>query len=227
MLPPPHTRRHLRLLLLLLPQRRPPRQVDRVCVHHRRDVGPRGGARTRWGRRAPSTGHRCVCCCCAAAASLPIGCVQGGTRRLGCRPRAHCLLACSPSPVTVTLPTHTRTHAPRSPLGTQHSLLTHRPHTLTPLLPPHTHTPPAGLQLLGRIDDRFVEVVDVFEPVGDGADDAAFISKGYDATSHFESEINDVLDMYRRITGEGPRALFPPAVPDVEIGGRKVEKRCS
>lgn len=31
--------------------------------------------------------------------------------------------------------------------------------------------------------------------------DKAFISKGYDATSHFETEIADVLDMYRRITG--------------------------
>jgi hypothetical protein len=26
--------------------------------------------------------------------------------------------------------------------------------------------------------------------------------KSYDATSHFEAEINDVLDMYRRITGK-------------------------
>ena len=31
--------------------------------------------------------------------------------------------------------------------------------------------------------------------------DGCYISKGYDATSHFETEINDVLDMYRRITG--------------------------
>lgn len=31
--------------------------------------------------------------------------------------------------------------------------------------------------------------------------DSCFISKGYDATSHFETEINDVLDMYQRITG--------------------------
>jgi hypothetical protein len=30
-----------------------------------------------------------------------------------------------------------------------------------------------------------------------------FISRGYDATSHFETEINDVLDMYQRITGGG------------------------
>lgn len=32
--------------------------------------------------------------------------------------------------------------------------------------------------------------------------DKIFISKGYDATSHFESEIDDVLDMYERITGK-------------------------
>lgn len=32
--------------------------------------------------------------------------------------------------------------------------------------------------------------------------DKIYISKGYDATSHFESEIDDVLDMYERITGK-------------------------
>lgn len=31
--------------------------------------------------------------------------------------------------------------------------------------------------------------------------DKAFISKGYDATSHFETEIADVLSLYERITG--------------------------
>ena len=109
----------------------------------------------------------------------------------------------------------------------------------------------AGLQLLGKVDEKFVEVVDVFEPLEDGTRDKAVISKvcplasppssccllglqegmqeglqpglllaagvpsgcaapvaclpaalqGYDATSHFETEIHDVLDMYRRITG--------------------------
>ena len=32
--------------------------------------------------------------------------------------------------------------------------------------------------------------------------DKAFISKGYDATSHFETEIADVLSLYERITGK-------------------------
>lgn len=32
--------------------------------------------------------------------------------------------------------------------------------------------------------------------------DGCFISRGYDATSHFETEIEDVLDLYLRITGK-------------------------
>lgn len=32
--------------------------------------------------------------------------------------------------------------------------------------------------------------------------DGAFISKGYDATTHFETTVDDVLAMYRRITGQ-------------------------
>lgn len=59
-----------------------------------------------------------------------------------------------------------------------------------------------GLALLGHVDEKFMEVVDLYEPLDDGRNDKAFISKGYDATSHFETEINDVLDLYRRITGK-------------------------
>ena len=47
--------------------------------------------------------------------------------------------------------------------------------------------PCAGLALLGQIDEKFVEVVDVMEPLASGSQDAAFISRGYDATSHFET----------------------------------------
>ena len=34
--------------------------------------------------------------------------------------------------------------------------------------------------------------------------DKCFVSSGYDATTHFETTIDDVLDLYRRITGESP-----------------------
>uniref|UniRef100_A0A7S0WVJ5 Guanosine nucleotide diphosphate dissociation inhibitor n=1 Tax=Chlamydomonas leiostraca TaxID=1034604 RepID=A0A7S0WVJ5_9CHLO len=58
-----------------------------------------------------------------------------------------------------------------------------------------------GLALLGPVDEKFVEVRDVFEPVEDGSNDKCFISKGYDPTTHFETTVEDVLAMYRRITG--------------------------
>lgn len=59
-----------------------------------------------------------------------------------------------------------------------------------------------GLALLGGIDVVFYEVYDALEPKGDGKADKCYISKGYDATSHFETTVDDVVDMYYRITGK-------------------------
>jgi Rab GDP dissociation inhibitor len=59
-----------------------------------------------------------------------------------------------------------------------------------------------GLALLGNIEERFVSITDSFEPLADGTKDRVFISKSYDATTHFETTVEDVLDMYRRITGK-------------------------
>jgi len=124
----------------------------------------------------------------------------------------------------------------------------------------------AGLALLGPIEEKFVDVTDLYVPKEDGTKDKAFISRGagyafsfrrrrpgscawllvqdkgacqtqswpnqkvlvaseahmvtinnqllpsvqpvrdrcagYDATSHFETTVEDVLDMYQRITGK-------------------------
>jgi len=59
-----------------------------------------------------------------------------------------------------------------------------------------------ALALLGPIDERFVSVSDIMEPNDDGTESKIFISKSYDATSHFETTVDDVIDMYRRITGK-------------------------
>lgn len=76
-----------------------------------------------------------------------------------------------------------------------------------------------GLDLLGKILERWVwiffnlnffypfsilrfdSVSDLLAPVGDGSADNCYISKSYDATSHFETAADDVLSLYRRITG--------------------------
>ncbi|KAJ1569479.1 Rab GDP dissociation inhibitor alpha, partial [Cladochytrium tenue] len=59
----------------------------------------------------------------------------------------------------------------------------------------------AGVALLGPVAERFVSVQDLFEPVADGAADQVFVTRSYDATSHFETVSRDVMDVYRRVTG--------------------------
>eukprot|EP00727_Mastigamoeba_balamuthi_P014235 m51a1_g9434 putative rab gdp dissociation inhibitor alpha (451) ;mRNA; f:435516-437591 len=59
-----------------------------------------------------------------------------------------------------------------------------------------------GLALLGKIDEQFVSLTDTFEPIADGTKDKVFISKSYDPTTHFETTVEDVMDMYQRITGK-------------------------
>ena len=59
-----------------------------------------------------------------------------------------------------------------------------------------------GLALLGPIKQKFIQISDVFEANDDGTSSQLFISKSYDATSHFETTCLDVLDVFRRGTGE-------------------------
>jgi Rab GDP dissociation inhibitor len=59
-----------------------------------------------------------------------------------------------------------------------------------------------GLQLLGPILKRFLSVSTTYEPVADGQTDKCFISRSMDATSHFETDVADMMDLYQRVTGE-------------------------
>lgn len=58
-----------------------------------------------------------------------------------------------------------------------------------------------GVQLLGPIKQKFIQISDVFEPADDGKEKQLFVSKSYDATSHFETTCLDVLDIFKRGTG--------------------------
>ncbi len=58
-----------------------------------------------------------------------------------------------------------------------------------------------GLNLLGPIIDKFISVTDLFEPMTDGTAENMFVSKSYDATSHFETVCFDVKSIYKRVTG--------------------------
>uniref|UniRef100_A0A7S0CCT9 Rab GDP dissociation inhibitor n=1 Tax=Proboscia inermis TaxID=420281 RepID=A0A7S0CCT9_9STRA len=59
-----------------------------------------------------------------------------------------------------------------------------------------------GLELLGNIMQRFTSVATTYEPVGSGKDNNCYISSSFDGTSHFESDCDDMLSLYERVTGK-------------------------
>lgn len=65
---------------------------------------------------------------------------------------------------------------------------------------PHIEIEPA-FKLLGPIEEKFMGIAELFEPKEDGSKDSIFLSRSYDASSHFESMTDDVKDIYFRVTG--------------------------
>jgi Rab GDP dissociation inhibitor len=55
---------------------------------------------------------------------------------------------------------------------------------------------------LGPVLQKFISVDDLKVPLDDGSESKVFISKSYDASTHFETTCKDVLDIYQRIMGE-------------------------
>lgn len=48
----------------------------------------------------------------------------------------------------------------------------------------------------------FVSVSNVYEATADGAENNLWITSSYDATSHFESASEEILQIYQKIVGE-------------------------
>ncbi|KAL8796421.1 MAG: hypothetical protein Q9195_001328 [Heterodermia aff. obscurata] len=60
-----------------------------------------------------------------------------------------------------------------------------------------------GFERLGKIEERFMgPPIPLYEPLESGMNDNIFISKSYDATSHFETTTDDVRDIYQRAEKE-------------------------
>jgi len=67
----------------------------------------------------------------------------------------------------------------------------------------------AGIDLLGKVDEIFFNIRDLYEPIEDGRKDQVFISKSFDPETHFDKSCEDILDIYKRITGKD-MDLSPP-----------------
>ncbi|XP_039997984.1 rab GDP dissociation inhibitor beta [Xiphias gladius] len=58
-----------------------------------------------------------------------------------------------------------------------------------------------ALDLLEPIEQKFVSISDQYGPTDMGTESQVFISRSYDATTHFETTCDDIKDIYRRMTG--------------------------
>lgn len=70
-----------------------------------------------------------------------------------------------------------------------------------------------ALKVLGVIDEKFFSVEDLYVPLEDGTKDKVFISKSFDPETHFRESCQDILDIYKRITGKD-LDLTPPKKED-------------
>ena len=59
-----------------------------------------------------------------------------------------------------------------------------------------------AFRLLGKVDQRFVWVSDNYVPTDSNGKDGVWITKSYDATSHFESSTNEVISLYEKMSGK-------------------------
>jgi len=64
--------------------------------------------------------------------------------------------------------------------------------------------------VMGPVLEKFTYVSDIYAPTDDGKKDRIFVSVSYDATSHFETTCEDVMDIYRRVTGKEVDLSPPP-----------------
>jgi Rab GDP dissociation inhibitor len=48
---------------------------------------------------------------------------------------------------------------------------------------------------------RFVSITPLYSPTSDGTADNIFITRSYDATSHFETVVEDVQNVWKRVVG--------------------------
>lgn len=58
--------------------------------------------------------------------------------------------------------------------------------------------------MIGKVREKFFNISEQYipDPKYNNSNDGLFISNSMDPTSHFESETENVLNIYRRITGK-------------------------
>ena len=83
-----------------------------------------------------------------------------------------------------------------------------------------------GLDRLGRIEEKFLgPPIPLYEPLESGVNDHIFISKSYDATSHFETTTGTFCDSFLMFYGRHWKTdLNEPIIDDVRDIYRRAER---
>ena len=66
---------------------------------------------------------------------------------------------------------------------------------------PQSELKPA-MDLIGPTLDVFIQISELHEPKNNSKAEGLFVTSSYDATSHFETAGQQILDMYEEIAGE-------------------------
>lgn len=69
---------------------------------------------------------------------------------------------------------------------------------------------------MGGCLEVFIQISDIEVPTNDPLADGLWVSESYDATSHFETASEDVLQIYERLTGEKLDLNIQPGDDDDE-----------
>ena len=59
-----------------------------------------------------------------------------------------------------------------------------------------------AFDLIGNVCETFITISDLWEPKDKSFKDNCFISTSFDPLSHFESDTNNILELYKTITGK-------------------------
>jgi len=66
-----------------------------------------------------------------------------------------------------------------------------------------------AFEIIGPVLEKFTNVTPSLMPTDDGAEDKIFVSESYDPESHFDTTCNDIMSIYKRVTGKDVD-LSPP-----------------
>jgi len=73
-----------------------------------------------------------------------------------------------------------------------------------------------ALDLMENVIEKFTWKSPVYEPTGNGSEDNCFISKSYDATTHFQTCSEEIVELYKAVTGH---ELDLTAEPEPRVEG--------